>query len=125
MYHLSSVNATKFYKEVSENGVVWCIKDKKGIPAPQTMDGRAMPFWSNEEKASKIIKNVPAYANFVPQKIALKDFIDKWLPGMEKDSLLVGLNWGGKNATGYDVSPQEVVKYLTRVKEDSRSSGLS
>jgi len=125
MYRLSSINATRFYKEVSENGIVWCIKDKKGIPAPQTMDGRALPFWSNEEKALKIINNVPAYAGFEPQKIALKDFVDKWLPGMEKDLLLVGLNWGGKNAAGYDVSPQEVMKYLLRTKLESKSPNPS
>lgn len=125
MYRLSSINATNFYQEVAESGVVWCIRDEKGIPAPQTMDGRAMPFWSSEEKALKIIKNVPAYAAFEPQKITLKEFEDKWLSGLEKDSLLVGLNWGGKNATGYDVSPQEVKKYLTRAKLDSKSPNPS
>jgi hypothetical protein len=28
---------------------------------------------------------------------------------MEKDGLVVGLNWSGKRATGYDIGPAEVL----------------
>ncbi|NVJ61703.1 MAG: DUF2750 domain-containing protein [Gammaproteobacteria bacterium] len=28
-----------------------------------------------------------------PRAIELDDFIDNWLPGMQKDGLLVGVNW--------------------------------
>lgn len=107
------LNQVEFYREISECGYVWYVRDKKGIPAPKTVEGdRSMPFWSNEKKVLRIIKNVPTYAAFEPQKITLKEFKDKWLPGLEKDELLVGLNWGGKNATGYDVSPQGVKERL-------------
>ncbi|RPH67238.1 MAG: hypothetical protein EHM78_21965 [Myxococcaceae bacterium] len=31
-----------------------------------------------------------------------------WLPGLERDGRLVGVNWSGNTASGYDVTPSEV-----------------
>lgn len=31
---------------------------------------------------------------------------------MTKDALLVGLNWTGENAAGYDVEPSDVKKFV-------------
>ena len=58
----SAAQATAFFKEVSESGIVWAIKDENGFPAPLGESGvRAMPFWSSENRVQEIIKNVPAY----------------------------------------------------------------
>lgn len=105
----SSVQATKFYKDVAMNKKLWTIKDAKGFPAPQNFDGgRAMPFWSQLAMVNKIIQTVPAYKGFMPHELSWEEFVLKWVPGMTKDKLLVGLNWSGEKATGYDVSPNEV-----------------
>lgn len=71
-----------------------------------------MPFWSLESRAARIIANAPAYREFKPFRIQLEEWTTKWLPGMEKDSLLVGLNWSGSGATGYDLQPSEVTARL-------------
>lgn len=46
-------------------------------------------------------------------KINFDDFLNRWLIGLEKDGLYLGVNWSGKRATGYDMKPSEV---LDRIK---------
>lgn len=109
----SSSQAAEFYKVVAEKGKVWTVKDHAGFPAPKNFEGqRSMPFWSEREKVEKIIQNVPAYNTFEPYEMELDEFFSKWIPGMVKDGLHVGVNWSGENATGYDVEPSEVKKHI-------------
>lgn len=109
----SAAQATAFFKEVSESGIVWAIKDESGFPAPIGESGvRAMPFWSSQSRAQTVIQNVPAYKGFVPVELELKVFKERWLAGLTKDKFNVGINWSGSNATGYDISPSDVLKSL-------------
>jgi len=106
---ISAAQANAFYREAVENRVVWTIRDLEGVPAPVSTSGqRAMPFWSLQSRAVAVIESVPAYARFEPLAIPLDVFRERWLTGLEKDGLLVGLNWSRSKATGYDVSPQDV-----------------
>jgi len=115
---ISSINALAFYKEVRESGVIWGIKDNGGFPAPKNSDGqRAMPFWSSKSKALSIIENVPAYKHFQPVAISWAEFIERWVPGLTQDGMLVGINWSGKNASGYDLEPVELQKNVERQSE--------
>ena len=50
-------------------------------------------------------KAAPAYAEFEPVEISWQEFRDKWLPELERDGLLVGVNWSGSNVAGYDLDP--------------------
>ena len=111
---VSAAHAAAFRKEALSHGVVWGIRDAEGFPAPRNPDGeRAMPFWSLRSRAQKVIETVPAYAGFEPVELRLKDFTSRWLPGLETDGLLVGLNWSGARATGYDCTPSELRAALT------------
>lgn len=104
-----------FFNEVLKVGLVWTIRDDEGFPAPPNSSGeRAMPFWSLESRAQKVIGSVDAYRNFTPHKITIQEFTDRWLSGLEKDGLVVGVNWSGDRATGYDLKPQEVRARLSR-----------
>lgn len=106
---VSAAQAAAFVSEASEAGTVWAVRDEGGYPAPKNADGnRAMPFWSKRSRAEKIIGSVPAFAGFEPVEISLQDFLETWLPNLEKDGLSVGLNWYGNRATGYHLSPQNV-----------------
>lgn len=105
----SSRQAEAFYKEVAKHGKVWGIKDERGIPAPIGEGGqRAMPFWSSLKRARTIIETAEAYAKFETFEVTLAEFSSKWLVGLENDGLLVGVNWGGERAVGYDVQPMTV-----------------
>jgi hypothetical protein len=106
---ISAAQADAFYRESLEAGEVWGVQDASGFPAPETVDGgRAMPFWSKRSRAERVVATVPAYAGFEVVSIPLDAFRERWLPGLGRDGLLVGLNWSGDRATGYDVEPASV-----------------
>jgi hypothetical protein len=89
--------------------MVWTVEDDGGYPAPMTSSGhRAQPFWSSQSRAERIIKTVAAYRGFRPSAISWTEFADKWVPGLEADGLLVGVNWSGAHATGFDLQPSRV-----------------
>lgn len=107
----TALHADAFYREVAQALALWAIRDDDGFPAPLGGSGkRSMPFWSSESRARRIIESVPAYRGFVPVRIDWCTFEERWAPGLESDGLLVGVNWAGPRATGYDLQPSEVVQ---------------
>jgi hypothetical protein len=110
---LSAAHSAAFRREVPGEGRVWSIRDAAGFPAPKDAAGvRAMPFWSKPSRAQRIVGGVPAYQGFDVVEIPLREWLDDWLPGLRRDGLLVGLNWAGTRATGYDVAPAEVAGWF-------------
>lgn len=111
---VSAAHADAFYKEALSGEAVWTLRDDNGFPAPENPDGRrAMPFWSIESRAANVMSNVEAYSDFAVVRIPLVEWRSRWLPGLERDGLLVGLNWSGTRATGYDLAPGDVEANLT------------
>jgi len=110
---VSAAQASAFYREVSKHRAVWTVRDVEGFPAPKNGSGeRSMPFWSLRTRAEAVVSNVPAYSTFEVHEISLAEFRDRWLPGLEKDGVLVGVNWSGEHATGYDIEPGTVASAL-------------
>jgi hypothetical protein len=109
---VSSAQADAFYTEVLAEGSVWTVRDTGGIPAPETPDGRAMPFWSKRSRVEAIIENVPAYSSFEIQEIPTPEWRLRWLPRLGRDGLRIGLNWSGVIATGFDRAPEDVERNL-------------
>ena len=110
----SAAQAAAFYAEALAHGTVWGVRDANGFPAPLNGDGaRAMPFWSTRSRAEVVVANVVAYAGFEPVEVPLERWKAEWLPGLERDGLLVGLNWAGDRAQGYDVTAADVLRNLT------------
>jgi hypothetical protein len=118
---ISAAQADAFYREVLEHRVVWSIRDNDGFPAPQTPDGRAMPFWSSRSRAERIVNTVPAYQGFDVEPIPLDEWRLRWLPGLQRDGLRAGLNWSGARATGYDL-PAEGVERSLQAREGGDES---
>jgi Protein of unknown function (DUF2750) len=116
--------AWAFYRDVAKKLKVWTIRDEAGFPTPQNGEGkRAQPFWSSLSRAQKIVKTVPAYAGFEPYEISWADFCQRWVPGMTKDGLLMGVNWSGKKALGYDIEPKQVHESVEAVMEEENDHG--
>ncbi|PLT18981.1 MULTISPECIES: DUF2750 domain-containing protein [Ralstonia] len=106
---IAAPHALAFYSEVAKSGLVWSVRDSKGFPAPLNPDGhRAMPFWSSESRALAIVRDVPAYADFLPVAISWAEFCERWVPGLIRDGLLAGVNWSAPNAMGFDVAPGDL-----------------
>jgi hypothetical protein len=112
----ASSQAWPFYRDVARNRKVWTVRDARGFPAPKTSSGkRVQPFWSSRSRVERIIKVVPAYSRFEPYEISWEEFCDKWAPGLSEDGLLVGVNWSGKRAVGYDMEPRRLVENVQAV----------
>ncbi len=107
---LSGAMSAAFFKEAVESECVFGIEDEAGSPT----FGGVMPFFSKESRARSLIEQVPAYSKFRSFRISLSDFREDWLPDLASHELMVGLNWYGRKATGYNYSPQEVASYLSR-----------
>jgi hypothetical protein len=123
---ISGAHADAFFQEVLREGQVWAIRDSSGIPAPQGAGGvRAMPFWSLASRAEKIITTVDAYAGFETFGIPLDEWRSRWLPGLERDGLFLGLNWSGPRATGYDIEPVSAMASLAAREASSRDHRTS
>lgn len=115
----SSSQAWAFYRQVAATRLLWTIRDEAGFPAPMTSTGqRAQPFWSSRSRVERIIKSVPAYSGFEPFEVSWDDFCRKWVPGLAKDGLLVGVNWSGKRATGYDIDPEHLRNCIQAIIDD-------
>jgi hypothetical protein len=66
---------------------------------------------------------VPAYSTFRPIEISWEDFCTKWIPGIVRDNQLVGVNWSGPRAKGFDLDPlrlKEAVEAL--IADPTRSA---
>jgi len=100
--------AAAFFRDVARTGHLWTVTDARGMPTSKDV----MPFWSSQSRVKRIIARVPAYAGFEPCELMLADFLEQWLPDLERDSIRVGANWSGTRAVGYDYLPHEVRQRL-------------
>lgn len=93
---------------------VWTLEDEGGIPAVTTPGGRrAMPSGRRaaaSRRASRPFQPMPASSH---ANSPLEKFATRWLDGLKRDGLLVGINWSGERATGYDAEPDDVRQWLT------------
>lgn len=71
------------------------------------------PFGSKRSRADKIVGSVSAYAGMSPIGLSYDDWRDNWLPDLERNGILVGLNWSGKRAVGYDLSVADLLRNLS------------
>jgi hypothetical protein len=83
---------------------------------------RVQPFWSSRSRAERIINSVPAYAGFTPVEVRWDEFRTQWVPDLTADGLLVGVNWSGTNATGYDIEPDNLERSVQALIDDPNQS---
>ncbi|MCU7722899.1 DUF2750 domain-containing protein [Actinoplanes sp. KI2] len=116
---LSGAHRAAFRREVTQQGQVFAIRDPAGFPAPAGDDGRrAVPFWSKPTRAQLIVQHVPAYGGFEVVPIPVEEWLSTWLTRLEQDDLLVGVNWAGAKATGYDLTPGQVLRWFAELEPD-------
>ena len=114
---LSGAHKAAFRREAAQEGRVYGIRDPQGFAAPAGADGRrAVPFWSKPTRAQLIVKHVTAYSGFEVVPIAVDDWLSGWMANLEHDDLLVGVNWAGAKATGYDLTPGQVLRWFAEVE---------
>lgn len=117
---IAETNFQEFLAELEAGELVFTIVDADGaVPCPKgSGEASVMPFWSSRERVEKVIRTVPDYAGFSPKSIPLGEFLDTWLPGLARDGLDVGINWAGRKALGYDMSPVDLKQELENPVQD-------
>jgi hypothetical protein len=114
---LSGAHKAAFRREVAQGGQVYTIRDPEGYPAPTLDDGRrAVPFWSKPTRAQLIVEHVTAYSGFEVVPIPVDDWLSGWMANLEHDDMLVGLNWAGAKARGYDLTPGQVLRWFAEIE---------
>ncbi|MBB4694914.1 DUF2750 domain-containing protein [Paractinoplanes abujensis] len=109
---LSGAHRAAFRREAAGEGRVYSIRDGGGLAAPSVGAGRAVPFWSKPTRAGRVVDQVEAYRGFEVVAVDVDEWLDEWLPGFERDGMLVGINWAGARATGYDLTPAQVRQWF-------------
>jgi hypothetical protein len=110
---LSGAHRAAFRREAPREGRVFSIRDDEGFPAPEDAGGnRALPFWSKSSRAERVVSLVPAYRGFDVVEIALTDWLERWLPELDRSGFLIGVNWAGAHATGFDLAAAQVVEWF-------------
>ncbi|MBY0273412.1 MAG: DUF2750 domain-containing protein [Alphaproteobacteria bacterium] len=111
----SQLRAKKFIAEILETQKVYYLKQGKYAIESESNnyedeEGNPLsiiPFWS---------KTYLPYARkwhegSAIQELPIESFIKYWLKGMNKDGLIVGLNWD-QNGIGYECKPLELLENL-------------
>lgn len=84
---ISEMQATErydcFIEKVCELGVVWGLYDE-GWAAGKVDGVDVIPVWPERELAAACATD--GWAGLAPKEIALRDFLDKWIPGASADA---------------------------------------
>ncbi|MFG2164930.1 DUF2750 domain-containing protein [Micromonospora chersina] len=118
---IAGAHAAAFRREVSTDRQVWTLLEDDSYIAPHKPDGtRAMPFWSKGSRAKLVVDQVAAYHGLTIVSFALEPWLTDLLPWLAEQSVLVGVNWSGERALGYDVPAQDVLDWFAPPGADAQ-----
>lgn len=98
----------EFVERVIAEGDVWALEHPEGwatAPSAVADDLAVIPFWSEETRARACATD--EWSEYTPSPIPLDDFLEHWLPGMEADGLLAGVEWS-EDLEGVEMPPLEL-----------------
>ena len=117
---VAGAHANKFYADVARSNSVWTVGDKNAIPVTALSNGRrVLPLWSTRRRVEKIVTAVPGYSECVVLGCSWDNFLDNWAEPLKKDGVLVGINWSGSRANGYEMPVELLVKAVDSAKQGS------
>lgn len=100
---------------------MWALRGPDGFPlTPRPGGATAVPFWSTDARLDEVRTVVPALAGYQPVRLDLGHWRTRWLTILERDGVLVGLNWSGPAAAGYAVRPRDVEANLQARRRQDR-----
>lgn len=107
-------NYSHFVNRVRSSGTVWGVKNLNGwaICPSNERDCDVYTFWSDKAYAKRHC-NGP-WANYKPAPIALDSFLQNWLPGLQRDGHLVGVQFNADLA-GLEVEPSKLATDISRL----------
>src|SRR5512146_2425867 len=100
----SAAHTSAFYRDVAKNRRLWTSRRDGAYAVVAARGGHSVqPMWSTLSRIRRIIKAVPAYAGSEPTEIGWEECRDEWFPRFRREHILVGVNWSGATASGYDL----------------------
>ena len=102
----------RFLSQANANGQVWGLYGKTGWAVTESEDDPdrvVYPFWSERTDAAAHCSG--DWSDFSPKAIALESLLERWLPGMSDDGVLVGTNWD-EELSGAEWEPLELAEQL-------------
>jgi hypothetical protein len=106
-------NAETFLKDTLANNTVWALKHAEGgwasCESKDYEDTAIFLFWSSKEQAAEHC--IDDWKDFEPTEISLEDFLNVWLPGLDQEDHMIGMNWIVKHY-GLEVEPMDIASKL-------------
>ena len=102
----------RFIRRVRDHGEVWGLRSEaRGWAYCPSNDGDedVLVFWSDRAYAAR--HAVDEWADYVPTVIPLEAFMQRWLPGMQRDGALAGVNFNADLA-GVELRPEALLEAL-------------
>ncbi|GAA5213381.1 DUF2750 domain-containing protein [Corallincola platygyrae] len=105
----SEVRYEAFLEQALAESQVWVLRDDEGCLIVNAGNEECLPVWPTEDAAKACA--ISDWKGLVPLSISLADWVEKWLPGMEKDDRVVAVfpNLAGESLV---VAPSELLAEL-------------
>ncbi|GAA5187753.1 DUF2750 domain-containing protein [Ferrimonas gelatinilytica] len=101
-----------FADAVSEHRQLWVLSSDEEYVVCDSIEFEntdVMPLFSSQEKAQALCKE--DWAQYQPVAVAMDDFFEHWLPSLDEDKVMVGLDWD-EALNGIECDPFELAKKL-------------
>jgi hypothetical protein len=95
-----------FIRKVADFEEVWGLNNDGWALLGNDLNNQIFPFWPEKEFAE--ICATEQWLGYSPQSISLDAFLEKWIPGMINDKLLVSIFQTPKSK-GSIVNPQKLM----------------
>jgi len=115
----ASKQANAFCREVLASGEVFMIEhERDGVMTFHLAgDQHARPAWSSRNRVIRMLEGPLAGSGRVVTRLSWHDFVSSILRDAATEGVLIGLNWSGPRARGYNLHPSDV---LSRVEAQRR-----
>ena len=104
-------NFDRLIVECLEQGCIWGLQDATEnwalVGSTDHDDIDVIPFWSSKSLAEELCGD--DWDVYKPVAIEIEEFLDDWLPGMNSDVLLVGVNWN-IDLEGAEIEPLDLLE---------------
>ncbi len=96
-----------FVEKIVEWGEVWSLYSDDGWVGVTSQDGEeCLPVWPHRDFAAEWVSG--EWADCTPTAISLEVWVERWIPGMEKDGTLLAVFPNGEGE-GVVVTPDELL----------------
>ena len=107
--------ANKFYEEVSKNRSLWFAENASGTALEfDVRDNQvSFPLWSSKSRIVRLKKLSPDLLDdFTAREISWTSFKEDLVPILRDKERVVGVNYSGKNLSGFDMSVDSVIRQV-------------